>query len=282
VSNKGYEALLTARVLRLKNGFQWNATFNYTRNNNKVDSLYPGLSTIVIGSNWGANVEARQGQPYGVIFGYGWLRDTVSASATKGQIITVDGFPQRDPVKKILGNVNPKWVGGFGSDFRFKNYSMNILFDMRVGGQNFSSGNWWGMYAGILESTLKGREVEWNKPGLVVKGVDATTGQPNTEIITAEDYAHNLYPTNEPAIFNTGFVKLRELRFGWEVPNKLASKVHLQSANLALVGRNLWTKTDFPNYDPENLTNTGNVGQGFDMGALPTTRSLGFNISITP
>ena len=52
--------------------------------------------------------------------------------------------------------------------------------------------------------------------------------------------------------------------------------------NVALVGRNLWTKTDFPNYDPENSTNAGNGGQGFDMGAMPTTRNFGFNFSITP
>jgi hypothetical protein len=52
--------------------------------------------------------------------------------------------------------------------------------------------------------------------------------------------------------------------------------------NVALLGRNLYTWTSFPNYDPENSANAGNGGQGFDMGALPTMRSYGLNISITP
>jgi hypothetical protein len=49
-----------------------------------------GLKTIIIASQWGANIEARQGEPYGVLFGYGYLRD----SAT-GQLLLSDGLPQR-------------------------------------------------------------------------------------------------------------------------------------------------------------------------------------------
>jgi hypothetical protein len=173
-------------------------------------------------------------------------------------------------------------VGGWGNEVRWKNYTANIFFDIRSGGQNFSIGNWWGMYAGILKSTLAGREVDWNKPGLVVKGIDQATGQPNTTIVTAEDYGHNLYPIHEPAVLSTGFVKLREAKFSWEAPQSFARGLKLSQLNIALVGRNLWTKTDFPNYDPENSSNAGNGGQGFDMGAMSTTRNFGINVTITP
>ena len=54
----------------LTNGFSWNTTFNYLRNRSRVDSLAPGLATIIIASQWSSNIEARQGQPYGVLFGY--------------------------------------------------------------------------------------------------------------------------------------------------------------------------------------------------------------------
>jgi len=277
MSNKGVEALITARPVKLQNGFEWKTSFNYTRNRNHVDALAPGLSTLVIASQWGANIEARAGQPYGIIYGYGWARD----SAT-GERLTSGGLPYQESTKKILGNVNPDWIGGWSNEFKYKNYSLSALIDIRSGGQNFSVGNWWGMYAGILESTLKGRELDWNKPGLIVKGKDVDTGKENTITVTAEDYGHNIYPVHEEAILPTGFVKLREVRFGWEAPSSVAKSLHLTRMNLALVGRNLWTKTDFPNYDPENSSNAGNGGQGFDMGAMPTTRNFGFNLSITP
>ena len=276
MSNRGVELLLTLKPLKMSNGFDWTTTLNFGKNDNIVDALTPGLTTVILASQWGANIEARQGEPYGVIFGYGWTRNAA------GELLTKSGLPFQNTTKKILGNVNADWVGGWGNEFRYKNYSLSTLVDIRSGGQNFSVGNWWGMYSGILGATLAGREVDWDKPGIVVKGKDFTTGLANTTVVTAEDYQHNVYPVHEPAILPTGFVKLREVRFSWEAPRSTASMLKLSRLNLAFVGRNLFTLTDFPNYDPENSTNTGNGGQGFDMGAMSTTKSFGLNITITP
>jgi hypothetical protein len=55
----------------------------------------------------------------------------------------------------------------------------------------------------------------------------------------------------------------------------------VSSANIAFVGRNLWTHTKVPNIDPEFTYTTGNY-QGAEFAALPTTRSLGINLRITP
>ena len=276
ITNRGFEALVTAKLLRSRD-LEWSTTVNYTRNRNKVDELAPGLQTIIVASQWGANIEARRGEPYGVLFGYGYQRDSAS-----GQILMADGLPLRDGTKRILGNVNADWVGGWANQLRYRRLTLNTLIDVRRGGENFSIGNWWGMYAGVLKSTLAGREVDWDNPGLVAKGIDKASGQPNTTRVTAEDWNHSVYPIHEAAIYSTGFAKLREVRLGWDVPASLTSRVKVSQLNIAFVGRNLATWTNFPNYDPENASNAGNGGQGFDMGALPTTRNFGFNVSITP
>lgn len=277
MSNKGVEALVTLRTLDLKNGFSWRTTFNYTKNRNQVDELAPGLTTIVLASQWNARIEAHVGEPYGSIYGRAWARD----SAT-GKIMTSGGLPVRNTAYTKLGNVNPDWTGGLNNEFRYKNYTFSFLLDIRQGGQNFSSGNWFGNYAGVLESSLRGREEDWDKPGIVVDGIDKASGQPNTAKVTSEDYFHNFFASVEPGIYNTGFVKLRDMRFGWDVPAKYLTGLKLSALNVALIGRNLYTWTDFPNYDPENSTGSGNGGQGFDFGALPTTRSFGINVTITP
>ena len=279
ITNKGFEASVTARPITSKTGFSWSTTFNYLKNKNMVDELGPNQSALRIASQWSAEIQARVGQPYGVLWGQSWQRD----SAT-GKLLTVGGLPIGSGSSKlgILGNVNPDWTGGWANEFRYNSWALNTLLDIRRGGQNFSVGNWWGMYAGILESTLKGREVDWNNPGLVVDGIDKATGKPNTTVVTAEDYGHNIYPVQQAAVFNTGFVKLREVRLSWEVPSRIAARANLSQMNVSFVGRNLMTWTDFPNYDPENAANAGNGGQGFDMGAMPSTRSFGLNLSITP
>ena len=51
--------------------------------------------------------------------------------------------------------------------------------------------------------------------------------------------------------------------------------------SLALVGRNLALWADAPNIDPETAFNASNV-QGFEYGQLPSARSVGFNITVTP
>ncbi|HKS07844.1 MAG TPA: SusC/RagA family TonB-linked outer membrane protein [Gemmatimonadaceae bacterium] len=279
ISNKGVEMLITARPIVRPDGINWTTSFNFTKNKNRVDELAPGLTaTNITGGQWSVNLQARVGQPYGVLFGPATLRDPAT-----GQLLLDNGLPQRDPTQKILGNVNPDWVGGWFNEVRYKNYTLSALLDIRVGGENFSIGNMWGTYAGILESTLRGRDVDWDDPGVIVQGIDEATGQPNTISVTAEDYNHNIYyEGRERAIFSTGFTKLRELRLSWEAPSSVAQRLRLAQFNVSFVGRNLLTWTDFPNYDPENSTNATNGGQGFDMGAMPTTRSIGLHVRITP
>jgi hypothetical protein len=50
---------------------------------------------------------------------------------------------------------------------------------------------------------------------------------------------------------------------------------------MAVIGRNLamWAKA--PNIDPETALSASSF-QGIEMGQLPTTRSIGLQVSITP
>ena len=277
ISNRGFEMSVTAKPVKLANGFAWTTTLNYNKNKSRVDELAEGLSVITIpGGTWSTALQARVGEPYGQLFGPAWKRDSVT-----GELLLSGGFPQRG-ASRVLGNVNPDWVGGWANEFRYKSVALSTLLDVRRGGQTFSVGNMWGMYAGVLAESMAGREVDWDTPGLTVKGKDVATGLPNTTVVTAEDYRHSIYPVVEPYIYNSGFVKLRETRLSWEVPSRLAGRLRVSQANLALVGRNLFMWTDYPNYDPENATNAGNAGQGFEMGSLPTTKSIGLNLTLTP
>ncbi len=302
IDNKGFEALLTLIPLRLGNGAEWTTTFNYSHNVSKVAELSPGIQTIVLGSTWGTNTEARLGDPYGDIYGYAFLRDSATHQLILNPSSRPDGvaeaITQRGPLQ-VLGNIQPKWIGSWGNTFTYKNYSLTALIDVRRGGQFFSVSNFWGDYAGITQASLQGREVDWNNPGVVVKGVlksscgagsrASTDGQyvcvgggtANTLTSTSEDYFQNIYPVVESSIYTDNWVKLRELRFGIDLPSSLASRLKVSSANIAFVGRNLWTSTNVPNIDPEFSYSTGNY-QGSEFAALPNPRSVGFSVRLTP
>ena len=156
--------------------------------------------TVVLGSSWSVNVEARKGQPYGVLFGSPYLRDST------GALLLHNGLPQADVAnRRVLGNYNPNWTGGWSNEFQFRNVGFSFLFDIKNGGQIFSSGNMFATYSGVLASTLTGREVDWDNPGIIVKGNDDKTGTANTTNVTSEEYYQSLYGIHEAFVSDAGF-----------------------------------------------------------------------------
>lgn len=289
ISNKGFEALLTVVPVALQNGFRWSSTFNFTRNRSMVTELAEGISTIQLQRTWSTNLEARKGEPYGAIYGYSFLRD----SATNALIVN-NGVTVRGPLQ-VLGNIQPDWVGGWMNQLSYKNYSLNVVVDTRQGGDIFSVTNWFSDYAGVSEASLEGREVEWDNPGYLVQGVVCGSGSrvaanghrvcpnatPNTTRVSSETYFQSVYPVVEPAIYDASWVKLRELRLGYEVPSALAGRLGAESMSIALTGRNLMMWTKVPMIDPEFSYSIGNA-QGFEFGALPNPRTVGFSVRLTP
>jgi len=256
-------------------GVQWTSTFNFSKNKSMVVELAPGIDTYVIGSSWYTNIEARAGQPYGSIYGYAFDRD----SAT-GKIFTDGGYTVLGG-RKVLGNIQPNWTGGWNNTINYKSVTLSGLIDIRRGGNIVSVTNFFGDYAGVTKQSLKGREVDWNNPGVVLDGIDINTGLPNTDNITAEQYFQNIFPVMEPYVYKDDWVKLREVRFGLDLPATWASKLNARAVNVALTGRNLHTWTKVPNIDPEFSYTVGNF-QGIEFAALPNARTVGLSFRITP
>jgi TonB-linked SusC/RagA family outer membrane protein len=276
MENRGLEALLTVTPVQMNN-FTWTATANYARNQNKVVELAEGVDRIVLGNGLfgDARLEAKRGDPYGAIWGYGYARDA------QGRILVEDGHPMLSDTMVYHGSIQPRWTGGLSNQFTYKNVSFGALLDIRRGGKIMSYTNYVGEYSGVLKSTLRGREVDFNNPGVVADGIDIDTGQPNRVNVTAESYFQNLFFNVEPYVYDASYVKLRELRLGFDVPNQWLGRLNVSSVSLALTGRNLALWTDVPNIDPEFAYSSGNF-QGFEYAFPGNTRSFGFNVRITP
>jgi len=291
ISNKGIETLLTIIPFQSSTGFNWTTTVNWAKNRSKVVDLAPDVSTIVLGTGGFGDVvvEARKGEPYGAIRGYKYERDAA------GNILVEDGFPLREGALSVLGNIQPKWTGGWANQFSFGNFSVNTLIDARKGGKLYSVTNMFGEYAGVLESSIPGRENGVcvartpapdnhciDDPGVIVQGIDVATGQANTTAITAEEYYHGLFGYTERYVYDAGYVKFRELRLSYNLPASWANKIMgAHGATIAFTGRNLKMWTNVPNIDPEFAYSSGN-DQGIEVNMSPNPRSIGFNLRIVP
>src|SRR2546426_637235 len=275
VRNRGIELALTTTPID-RGDFRWNVVANWSKNSNRVLSLFNGVSQIIVGSFWNVNVTADVGQPYGNLTGYKWQRDA------QGHIVVGDdGLPIRDASQVALGNYNPHWGGGITNSISYKRFNLSLAVDGQYGGQVYSGTQWFGQYSGILANTLAGRELDWNNPGYIVPNAVYANGQPDTTHVLAQDYWHNTFYAQEPGIFDATYFKLREARIAYALPPSVSRFIGFSDATFAIVGRNLFLWAKQPTIDPETAFDTSNR-QGVENGQLPTARSIGFTMSVRP
>ncbi|OIN58490.1 SusC/RagA family TonB-linked outer membrane protein [Arsenicibacter rosenii] len=277
LENKGVEVQLSVTPVKT-NAFQWDMALNWAQNRNKVIELAEGLTTYTLGTMRGMSIEARVGQPYGTFFGQGFLRDPA------GNIVyDKSGYPQINPTRRILGNFTPKWIGGLQNTFSYKRFSLSTLIDMKQGGDIFSQSVNIGRYTGVLKETALGRETGIVGEGVVNMGTATEPNYvPNTTRISSEEWHKKYYSltNNEATIFNGSFVKLREVKFTYMLPGQFIKRLPFRDLAVSVVGRNLaLLHSKVPHIDPEtSYYNDGNL-QGLENGQIPTTRTVGFNIS---
>jgi hypothetical protein len=84
---------------------------------------------------------------------------------------------------------------------------------------------------------------------------------------------------------NAGFVKIREITLGYDLPSSLSSRLfngHAEKASIELSGRNLGTWTKYTGLDPE-VSNFGNqsLGRFQDVTPYPPSRQFYLTIATT-
>jgi hypothetical protein len=272
LSNKGIEGSVWITPLRAS-GFEWSVGANAGRNENTVEALSGGAGSIALGpASGGVTVMANTGSPLGALMGLRFLRDA------GGQLLLRNGAPLADSASglRVLGQSLPSWTGGLSSSLRRGGFEVSVLFDTHRGGQIFSASNRAGAVSGTLAETVFRPDT-----GLLISGVDIATGQPNAVHVSTENYYRALGNIGERWIYDASFVKLREARMSYALPLQFISPLRAQSVRLSIVGRNLALWTNAPNIDPETVLSTATY-RGAEMGQLPTAKSVGFQLSLTP
>ena len=169
--------------------------------------------------------------------------------------------------------------------FSYGPVDVSVLVDGQSGGDIFSVTNWFGEYAGVLESTLRGRETDFCDPGIVVDGIlpdGSRNGDGTNEVsVCPQDYFGRNYGINEASIDDASYIKLREVRVGYELPTAWVDHIGFAGGNLSLIGRNLMLWSRIENIDPETAFDASN-SQGIEFGQFPTARSIGFSLSLRP
>ncbi|MDO5607477.1 MAG: SusC/RagA family TonB-linked outer membrane protein [Capnocytophaga sp.] len=269
LENKGIELTLSVAPIRTDD-FQWNVTWNFTKNNNKLLSLAETDEYQISNAPFKATLYAKVGEPYGQIYGSDFMYHDNGK-----RIVDASGRYVTSPIK-ALGSIIPDYNTGLRNTFTYKNASLSVLFDMQKGGSYYSTSHMWGMYSGMLEATAADGVRE---NGIVLDAVYAD-GSANTTALDAITWGADYYSrVDAQNVFDASYLKLREVTLSYKLP--IQPGKHVKEVVFSAFGRNLWvTGLDWKGMDPENTSyGSGNI-QGLEGGSLPSTRTYGMNVQI--
>jgi TonB-linked SusC/RagA family outer membrane protein len=303
IENKGIEVTLKGTPVNSKD-FTWNINLNYSRNRNKVLSIKEGLTELVVGSQFGyagstVTMKYVPGYAVGNLYGSSYLRyygnepdDKVTLRTDLPLVIASTGsnagFPVRDGTQRLLGNSQPKWIGGLENSFRYKSFSLSFLFDAQQGMKKYNQlGNFMAAF-GIAKYT------ENRDQTVVFEGV-LPNGTPNTQVVYygqdvgpdgrnyGDGYYRNIYRgVSENFVEDASWVRLRNASLSYNLPNGIFKGTFIRDASVSLTGNNLLLFTDYSGFDPESSSfNSGSImGSGFAGFTYPASRTFLFTVNV--
>ncbi|MEO6704625.1 MAG: TonB-dependent receptor, partial [Ginsengibacter sp.] len=278
VENKGVEFSLFATPVRTSN-FSWNINLNWSTNKSRVIALYNDSKNLQLATfQGGISSNASLGEPFGVLKG----RDVKRLNGQK--LVGANGYyVPTSTTTNVIADINPDWIGGIYNSFKYKKFTLGFLVDMRQGGHLFSLDMYYSQYTGVLKESAALNEL--GKPvrnsladggGVIFQGVTAD-GKPNTQRVVVD--ANSPTIPGSQYVFDASYAKLREATLSYELPESVVKNLRVvKGIEVSIIGRNLWIiHKNLPYSDPEENLSSGNI-QGYQSGAYPTTRSIGFNL----
>jgi hypothetical protein len=240
-SNRGVEVALNARVID-KSDLKWSVGVNWFTNKEEITELASGQTRDLV-NRWFV------GQPTTVSYDYEklgiWQLDEAEEALTFGQkpgdikVKDQDNSGTITPEDRIvLGSPRPKWNANLSTDISYKGFDFSVQFFARQGQMIEYA------YSQLFD------------PQGVENSIAVNYWTP--------DNPTNEYPRPNKSVSRTSllyfttlqykdasFVKLRGITLGYSLPKSLIEKAKLSRARVYITGRNVFTISDFDNYDPE-------------------------------
>lgn len=287
LENKGVDFSLISH--NTKGKFKWVTQANVAYNANKVTDL--GGRDFIPSQTFGLGA-VGVGYPVGArytVLSAGIAPDDMSLTVTNadtgdqmeiqvagGDELFINQFGEVTNIyapqdRVFVGNPIPTWTGGLTNSFAYGDFDLSVLISFAAGQdlaneeqryQYTGFGFGWTMWADAVN--------RWQAPG-------DQTDLPRL-VWTAPNRA---YETTR-VITRADFARLKDVTFGYTLPDRLAKKWKISGMRLYAKGTNLATLTPYDGWDPEyNRDDSSTIGQGKSWLPSPQARSVSFGLNVT-
>lgn len=301
VSNSGIEFTVNSQNISSKN-FSWDTSFNISFNKNKVLGLNedePSLQTRITWGNFNNAYPyiAIPGKPIAMFYGYLFdgIYQYTDFDKVGDQYVLKKGVPnngnERANIKPgdikykdingdgkvdtydqtIIGNPNPKFIGGMSNNFKYKNFDLSIFLQWKYGGD-----------------IMNANRIEF-EGGDPTARVSLNMFASVADRWTPENPSNKLYriggqgPTaySDRTIEDGSYLRLKTVTVGYTMPRNLIKKISLKSLRIYAAFQNLLTLTSYSGLDPEVSTYNSALTPSFDWSPYPRSRTITFGLELS-
>lgn len=273
-----------------KKNVAWNISTSFTKYVTMVDKLAEGLDQLYVHGFTGSAIYHIPGYQYGQIFGGDFAHDS------EGNLVIDDdpnsptyGYPLADPILKVIGNPNPKFLLGITNAIQIKQFDITFLFDMKVGGQMWNGTEGALAFFGMSKATetrdetttFEGVNGHYDVDGNLVL---AGTTNNQTVALNQDWYQGNgggFGNVSSNYVQNASIYRLRNFTVGYTFPASKFKSGKVKELRLYVTGNNVLLFTPYNGVDPEtSLVGSSSNGQGLDYFNMPNTRSYTFGLNV--
>lgn len=280
VLNRGFE--FTVNTKNFVGEFKWETSLNMSFNHNEVVSI--GGPEILSGVSL-----IREGQPINSFYGYelGGIYQTLDEvfigpvmenrapdkashnpykNTSPGDMwfVDVDGNGEiNDLDRTVIGNPSPDCIFGFNNTFSYKNFDLSIFFQGALGNQVWNG----------VRASHESMNSTYNQ---LATTLERWTGEGSSYSMPRAIYAdpNNNSRASTRWLEDGAYAKLKNLTFGYTLPEKWIRKAKMKALRLYVSLDNLCTITNYSGLDPEAGLS------GLDYGVYPSARTYMFGVSV--
>ena len=303
VINEGMEVSITGKPVVGKD-FKWESTLNFSYNRGRLGQFLEGVNMFYptdaqFGSVKSASVP--NGGKFMALVGTRFEREhDADGNEMKNGKYLVDPstglYKVHDGTNDVVGNREPKLIGGWNNTFTYKDFTLSFLLDFRIGGDVFNGTEQFMVNNGLSKLTTLN-----NRQSVTVEGINATTGEPFSQTYEAgktytigkttyageamiQKYWSNYADNSYNFIQSVNWLKLRSISLGYDFTHLIRKQNVIKRLSANITGQNLFTWTNYKGMDPEVCTAGGTGGSGatgIDYCSVPSVRTVTFGVNVT-
>ncbi len=191
-----------------------------------------------------------------------------------------------DADRTVIGNTNPKHIGGINFAMNFKGFDASVFFNWVYGNDvynankiEFSSA--YRKYTNLLSTfSSDQRWTNVDENGVVVTDAQALAELNANATIWSPNTGRYLF--HSWAVEDGSFLRLSNITLGYTLPTKYVKFIGMQSLRIYVTGNNLLLLTRYSGYDPEVNTRTDTpLTPSVDYSAYPRSKMILAGVNVT-